>query len=279
MQRNPGRELPFGSAAHLPLPPHVERLNALIMVEIKHPFFIRAAITRQPGWASPVPPAAAPAAPLPPYIQPCLASKSSPQSPLAILTMATAGVSLALCGPSAAAAATLLLALARRSFIFILALAPLVFLALKRDTLLRLPRRRVVAAWTLHMVATAVGLGGACCASDSVQCFAGGADNHWALNATVRVLHAVLSRPALWASGLPADALPLPTTDPRAECWLLCMLCSVALTAPTVVYAVTVTATAKPESRELPPGAAAFVSVCLLSGMWLALNTVSTWAF
>lgn len=244
------------------------------MVEIKQQLFAGAVSARRPGWGLPVPPP--PPAALAPYLQHgLLPQASSSMNHLGFLTVAAAGASLALRGPSVAIVVTLLAALARRSLIFVIALAPIVFLAVKRDALLRLPRHRVVAAWALHLVATGVGLGGACCASDSLQCFAGGTDGHWALNAGVRVLHAVLSRPALWATGLPADALPPPATDPRAECWMLCMLCSAALTAPTMVYA----ATAKPSSRSLPPGAAAFVSACLLSVLWQALGAVSAWTF
>ena len=48
------------------------------------------------------------------------------------------------------------------------------------------------------------------------------------LAAVARAVHAVAVRPALWTTGLPLHALPLPAS-PATQCWIVCMYFSLLL--------------------------------------------------
>lgn len=175
---------------------------------------------------------------------------------------------------------------------YCVACIPITAMAASHDALRALPRSKYLIFCGLRLLAIALASYGTRCL---LGCQAPLVDHGSSTFTFVaQAVHQILPRPALWAAGLPLEALPFPEAS-AGHVWMLCMLCSVVLGIavpdaspclqlkflPLVKSAAEKGEKLRVEAEEgmgLAPSAVAFIIGCSLSALWISLTVIASWA-
>lgn len=177
---------------------------------------------------------------------------------------------------------------------YCVACIPITAMAASHDALRSLPRSKYLMFCCLRLLAIGLASYGTRCLLSCQAPFTDQGSSTLAIIA--RTVHNILPRPALWATGLPLEALPFPEAS-TGQLWMLCMLCSVMLGVAVpdanpplqlkIVPRVNIAASEKEDKQPsvgaeegmgLAPSAMAFIIGCSLSALWISLTVIASWA-